>query len=199
MPSPPTSPPKGDPMKLLAPLLLLAPLAACVEIDVRDDVPAARPEAGAVAAQTAGAPGLRAGENAPTKSVFSGTGCPAASGQSADQSFAAYRAARGLPALRRSSALEAAAATHARDVARLQTVTHVGSDGSKVGQRASAAGYPLRHVHENVGWTPCGFDFVLESWTDSPSHLQTMIRTDVSDYGIGRSGDYWVLITGQQG
>ena len=111
----------------------------------------------------------------------------------------ALREAAGAPALQLDAKLNAAAATHARDVARLQTVTHVGSDGSKVGQRASAAGYPLRHVHENVGWTPCGFDFVLESWTDSPSHLQTMIRTDVSDYGIGRSGDYWVLITGQQG
>ena len=182
-------------MKLLAPLLLLAPLAACVEVDVRDPAPAAT----AGVARSGAEPGLRAGENAPTQSIVSETGCPAASGQSADRAFASYRAAKGLPALRRSSALEAAAQTHARDVARLQTVTHVGSDGSKVGQRARAAGYPMRHVHENVGWTPCGFDFVLQSWTGSPSHLETMIRTDVSDYGIGRSGEYWVLITGQQG
>ncbi|WP_417741760.1 CAP domain-containing protein [Salipiger sp.] len=188
-------------MKLLAPLLLLAPLAACVEVDVRDPATPAPAATTAMTApvRTSGAPGLRAGENAPTQSIVSNGGCPAASGQSADRAFASYRAAKGLPALKRSPALEAAAQAHARDVARLQTVTHVGSDGSKVGQRAREAGYRMRHVHENVGWTPCGFDFVLQSWTGSPSHLETMIRTDVSDYGIGRSGEYWVLITGQQG
>lgn len=180
------------PMTAIARLLLLVPLVACVEIDVRDASPA-----GSVTAvrSTGAAPGVRAGENAPTQTVFSDRGCPAGSGMSADQGFAAYRAGRGLPALRRSQALASAASVHARDVARLQTVTHVGSDGSKVGQRVTAAGYRFRHVHENVGWTPCGFDFVLQSWTGSPSHLKTMIRTDVTDYGIGRSGDYWVLIT----
>lgn len=181
-------------MKAIVPLLLSGALVACGEIDVRDSAATGTGRSAAAQSGTA-IPGVRAGENAPTQSVFSDQGCPAGSGQSADRSFAAYRAGKGLPALQPSQALAAAATTHARDVARLQTVTHVGSDGSEVGQRVTAAGYAYRHVHENVGWTPCGFDFVLQSWTGSPAHLQTMVRTDVTEYGIGRSGDYWVLIT----
>lgn len=111
--------------------------------------------------------------------------------------FNALRAQKGLPELRRSRQLDAAARRHAADIARMGRLTHEGSDGSQVGQRVKAAGYTMRRVAENAAWTPNGFDRVLEIWENSPKHRKNMLRRDVEDYGLAKSGDYWVLVVGK--
>ncbi|MCR8546532.1 CAP domain-containing protein [Salipiger sp. P9] len=163
-------------MKPLAAALLLLPLAGCLETEL------------APGASGAGSDGLyyKYGEapSAPDAQVDPG------------RALNAYRTERGLPRLRVSPQLAAAAQAHARDMARMGKVGHVGSDGSSVMQRVRAQGYDAAEVAENAAWTARGFPTVLEGWDESPSHRKTLRRRDVADYGIGRAGDYWVLLVG---
>lgn len=173
----------GSAAKRVVPLVCLG-LAACTEIDLRAGgqggiVPAAAP--------------VSAGET-PLYYKYGRPGGAPDAPVDPDRAVNDYRAAHGLPRLSRSPRLAAAAAAHARDMARSGRVGHVGSDGSSILDRVRAQGYDAARVAENAGWTARGFATVLEGWDESPSHRKTLRLRAVSDYGIGHSGQYWVLL-----
>lgn len=170
--------------------LLILPLAGCLEVDVSD------------AAASPATPAASASARSGTKSdglfyQYGASNTPADASVDPGTALNEYRAVHGLSKLRKSKKLTAAAQGHARDVARMGKVTHTGSDGSSIGDRARAEGYRYARIAENVAWTARGFPTVMQVWDDSPSHRETLQLRDVDQYGLARSGQYWVLMVGR--
>ncbi|WP_226622840.1 CAP domain-containing protein [Alloyangia pacifica] len=106
----------------------------------------------------------------------------------------ALRARNGLAPLSYSPTLQKVAQGHARDMARMQEMTHIGSDGSTIGDRIKRRGYNLRRGAENIAVTRRGLGGAMEIWTNSPPHLSNMLMEDVKEYGIAGSGNYWAMV-----
>lgn len=189
--------------KWLALTLLPLALAACVDVRAQPGVvatpvskpvskPASRPVAvanqPAARGQVEGA-SIYELRRAPSQVVQSSQAAAAAA-------FNGWRRAQGLAPLTRSAQLQRAAQAHSDDMARMNKMSHVGSDGSRVGARARAAGYDYRHVSENVAMTPLGIDSAMELWAKSSSHRAAMLRTDVREFGLAQNGRYWTLVMG---
>jgi uncharacterized protein YkwD len=100
----------------------------------------------------------------------------------------------GLPLLTRDSRLTAAAEAHALDMATMGTLSHVGSSGYTVGTRVKIQGYCYHLVTENIasGWKTVAL--VVRGWMSSPGHRANILSPQVTEYGVGRAGDYWVMI-----
>ncbi|MCA0994141.1 CAP domain-containing protein [Alloyangia pacifica] len=118
------------------------------------------------------------------------------SGSEAAAALNSWRRAQGLAPLSRSGQLQRAAQVHSDDMARMNKMSHVGSDGSRVGARTRAAGYDYREVAENVAMTPLGIDSAMELWAKSPSHRAAMSRSDLREFGLAQNGRYWTLVMG---
>jgi len=103
-----------------------------------------------------------------------------------------------VPPLTLSSNLNDAAQVHARDLAKHNTLSHSGSDGSSPAERVARAGYRWRVVGENVASGPTTAKEVMEGWLDSPGHCENLMSGRFTEMGIGytvdaksESGVYW--------
>lgn len=116
----------------------------------------------------------------------------------------AFRSEHGLRPVAIEPRLAEAARDHARDMAKMQTMSHTGSDGSGFETRLARVCYPYMTAAENVaagGADPAG---VVARWIASPPHRQNLLLADVTDAGIGHAngfpGDpfrhYWALALG---
>lgn len=115
------------------------------------------------------------------------------------------RAAHGLAPVTPDRRLVAAALRHARDMAGHGFMSHVGSDGSRSGQRADEAGYGWRLIAENVAAGPADAREVIAMWMRSPGHRHNLLTREVVDVGLahvargpsappGSYANYWVLV-----
>jgi len=115
------------------------------------------------------------------------------------------RAAHGLGPVARDRRLVAAAQRHARDMAGKGFMGHVGSDGSRTGQRADAAGYGWRLIAENVAAGPADALEVVAMWMRSPGHRHNLLTREAVHAGLahvargpaappGGYANYWVLV-----
>jgi len=101
------------------------------------------------------------------------------------------RTARGLAAVERAGALEAAAGRHAADMVARRYFAHVSPTGGTVDKRARRAGYltaPCWAVGEDLGWAPraaATAQAVVDAWMDSPSHRAVILDPSFRDIGIG--------------
>jgi len=101
------------------------------------------------------------------------------------------RSARGLVAVDRAGALEAAARRHAADMVARRYFAHVSPTGGTVDKRARRVGYltaPCWVVGEDLGWAPpaaATAQAVVEAWMDSPSHRAVILDPAFRDIGIG--------------
>lgn len=114
------------------------------------------------------------------------------------------RKAAGLPALNVDSRLTAAAQGHSIDMACFSLLSHTGSDGSSIGQRISAAGYPATFYEEMIFATGYPQD-AFNSWTKDPTHHAVIFDTRISDIGVGYAyvadsiyGGYYTVDVGRQ-
>ena len=105
----------------------------------------------------------------------------------------AVRVANGLPPLRRSSRADAAARSHAVDMARNAFFSHTGSDGSRFGQRLAAAGC-APYGAENIAWGQANFDAVMRSWLGSPGHRRNILNRRATVYGWAVVDRNWVMV-----
>jgi uncharacterized protein YkwD len=103
--------------------------------------------------------------------------------------------------LERSPGLDAAARTHAEDMARNSFLAHTGSDGSNPGERASRAGYDWRVVAENVASGQTSPDDIAATWLESAGHCANLRDAKYVETGIAYAlnpGDgrdiYWVQL-----
>ncbi len=134
-------------------------------------------------------------------------------GVSSEELLAAINAARArrrqcgdvtqppAPAVAWSSALARTASQHASDLAARADISHTGSDGSDVGQRASAAGYGWTSVAENIAGGPASVAQVMSGWLSSPGHCANIMGASFRDVGMAcvmQAGSlytrYWTLV-----
>ncbi|MEM9746519.1 MAG: CAP domain-containing protein [Actinomycetota bacterium] len=109
------------------------------------------------------------------------------------------RAAAGVGPLTVDPLLNAAAQLHSEDQARMNDLTHIGSDGSNPGQRIARQGYVFRTWGENaaVGYrTAAG---VMDGWMGSPGHRGNLLNPSFTEIGMGvaySSGGtpYWTQV-----
>lgn len=99
------------------------------------------------------------------------------------------RAANGLPALTLNAQLTAAAQGHAADMACNSFLSHVGSDGSSVKTRVTAAGYAFSVALENIYAQPPQYGGTPESavqwWMSDLIHRNTILHNKVLEIGVG--------------
>ena len=97
------------------------------------------------------------------------------------------RAARGLPPVRGSAVLSAAAAAHACDMATRGRMTHKGSGGSGPAQRLKARGYRPAITAENIAAGPFDLRAALGAWSRSDQHRANILIPQLREVGIGHA------------
>lgn len=113
----------------------------------------------------------------------------------------ALRAERGVAPLQFDAALNAAAATHARDMARQNRPWHFGSDGSSPIDRVARAGFDGRMLGENISETYETELETLAAWMEDPATrvviLEPRARRIGFDWFQESNGKiWWTLVTG---
>ncbi len=99
-----------------------------------------------------------------------------------------------VPRLQLEPRLVRAAQGHSADQAAHGTMGHVGSDGSTVGTRVTAAGYTWQLVAENVAWNYGSPETVMVGWMDSPPHCMAIMHPGVSEFGAAEVDLYWTQV-----
>ncbi|MEO3414670.1 CAP domain-containing protein [Roseovarius sp. CAU 1744] len=112
------------------------------------------------------------------------------------------RQAAGASPVQLNAKLNAAAATHSRDMSVQNRPWHFGSDGSSPIDRVARVGYPGQLVGENISET---FETELETlsaWMDKPNTRQVILAPDARDMGFSwlqeNNGKiWWTLVMGK--
>jgi uncharacterized protein YkwD len=114
-----------------------------------------------------------------------------------------HRAQAGRAGVAIDARLTAAAQGHSDDMARRQTMTHSGGDGSDGGTRVRNAGYGWSTWGENVAAGQSAPAEVMSAWLNSPGHRANILNGGMVHIGVaattGSNGViYWsmVLATG---
>lgn len=113
----------------------------------------------------------------------------------------ALRGAAGVGPLALSPELNAAAATHSRDMAVQNRPWHFGSDGSSPLDRGQRAGYAGRVLGENISETYETETETLSAWMAVPDTRDVVMNPAARDLGFAwyqePSGKiWWTLLTG---
>lgn len=113
----------------------------------------------------------------------------------------ALRSARGGEPLVLDSALTAAAATHARDMAAQNRPWHFGSDGSSPPERAARAGYAGAFRGEAISESFEDELETLSAWVEDPDSRGVVLDPLAREMGLAwhqeRTGKlWWALLTG---
>lgn len=116
----------------------------------------------------------------------------------------ALRQAKGVPALQLNAKLNAAAATHSRDMSVQNRPWHFGSDGSSPIDRVRRVGYNGRVVGENISETYETELETLAAWMEEDATRNIILDSAASDLGFAwyqeNNGKiWWTLITGAPG
>ena len=124
----------------------------------------------------------------------------------------AERAKVGADSLQINEQLDQAADLHSQDQARMDQMTHTGSNGSDIGDRISNTGYNWSRAAENVSQVALDADTVMYGgqgfqnigivgWMDSSGHRQNILDPNLEDIGIGYAtaadgSPYWTQVFG---
>ena len=113
----------------------------------------------------------------------------------------ALRASSGQPPVALNAQLNAAAATHARDMSVQNRPWHFGSDGSSPIDRVRRVGYAGSLVGENISETYETELETLAAWMDQDDTRRTIMSANAADMGFswfqeGNGKIWWVLVMG---
>lgn len=113
----------------------------------------------------------------------------------------ALREASGAPALQLDARLNAAAATHARDMSVQNRPWHFGSDGSSPIDRINRVGYPGELVGENISETYETELETLAAWMDEKTTRDVILSPEARKMGFSWLQEpggkiWWTLVTG---
>lgn len=113
----------------------------------------------------------------------------------------AYRRSAGLPELSLNARLNAAAATHARDMSVQNRPWHFGSDGSSPLDRVRRAGFEGVFVGENISETYETETETLAAWMEDPNTRAVILDQRARQMGFDwyqeQSGKiWWTLVLG---
>ncbi|MEL6683870.1 MAG: CAP domain-containing protein [Pseudomonadota bacterium] len=107
-----------------------------------------------------------------------------------------FRTSQGLGPLQPNAALTRAATAHAQDMARRGYFSHAsvgGPNGDNFRARARAGGCAMRAGAENIATGQRSEAAVFTAWENSAGHRRNMLVRSYTQYGLGRSGNIWVL------
>lgn len=109
--------------------------------------------------------------------------------------ISALRAGQGLARpLGHSAALQAAAQSHADDMAQTGEFGHRGSNGSTASSRLRAAGYTACFNAENVAYGQENTAQVFQDWMGSSGHRRNILAPEATQFGFARNSGYSVLV-----
>ena len=113
----------------------------------------------------------------------------------------ALRQASGAPALALNSQLNAAAATHSRDMSLQHRPWHFGSDGSSPIDRLARVGYAGSLVGENISETYETELETLAAWMEQTDTRRTILSPQAQDMGFAWFQEsngkiWWTLVMG---
>ncbi|MDW3180553.1 CAP domain-containing protein [Roseobacter sp.] len=113
----------------------------------------------------------------------------------------ALRSASGQAPLELDSKLNAAAATHSRDMSIQNRPWHFGSDGSSPIDRVQRVGYSGVLIGENISETYESELETLGAWMEKPDTRRVILSPDATQMGFSwyqeRNGKiWWTLVTG---
>jgi len=113
----------------------------------------------------------------------------------------ALRQARNIQPLVMNAELNAAAATHSRDMSVQNRPWHFGSDGSSPIERATRAGYTKQLLGEDISETYETELETLADWMKDPDTAGIIVDTKAQDMGFAFFQEpngkiWWTLVTG---
>jgi len=116
-------------------------------------------------------------------------------------SINSLRGAAGLQTVRLDAQLNAAAATHSRDMSIQNRPWHFGSDGSSPIDRVRRVGYPGNLVGETISETYEDEMVTLRAWMDEPPTRRVILSPEARNLGFSwqqeKSGKiWWTLVMG---
>ena len=111
----------------------------------------------------------------------------------------AERARAGLSPVAANGTLERIAAGHAQDMEQRDFFSHTSSNGQTLGQRTRAGGYGYCSVAENIARGQRSVEEVHQSWMTSSGHRANNLSGTVTEYGLARVDDTWVLVLASGG
>lgn len=108
------------------------------------------------------------------------------------------------PALAWNDMLGQAALAHSADMVGMKKLSHQGSNGSVVAERAVQAGYRWRAIAENIASGYATPQEAVDSWLSSPGHCANIMNASVTEMGAAyrintarRPGTvYWTQVFG---
>ena len=111
-----------------------------------------------------------------------------------------YRAQMGRASLQMDRELTRAALRHACELQQTGRFSHHGANGSRVGDRASRAGYSWRYIAENIASGQRSPREVVAAWQASSGHNRTLLNSNGQHIGVAavKSGRdiMWVMVLG---
>jgi len=113
----------------------------------------------------------------------------------------ALRGASGLAPVALDSQLNAAAATHSRDMSVQNRPWHFGSDGSSPIQRVARVGFTGKLIGENISETYESELVTLGAWMDKPDTRRIILSGDADKMGFAwyqeKNGKiWWTMVMG---
>lgn len=116
----------------------------------------------------------------------------------------ALRNGAGAPELSLNAELNAAAATHSRDMSQQNRPWHFGSDGSSPIDRARRAGYRGRILGENISETYESELETVAAWMQQPNTREVITDPDARDLGFAFYQEdngkiWWTMLVGDGG
>lgn len=119
-------------------------------------------------------------------------------------SINALRSASAAAPLQLNAQLNAAAATHSRDMAIQNRPWHFGSDGSSPLDRTRRAGYPGVFKGENISETYETELETLAAWMEDPGTRDVILDRESTDLGVAYFQEengkiWWTIVTGGPG
>ncbi len=106
----------------------------------------------------------------------------------------AQRASNGLGALSPNALIAQSAQAHAADMVANGYLSHTGRNGSNSKTRLDAVGYRGCLVAENIAFGQSSAAEVVSGWMGSSGHRANILTGAMTEFGIGRSGNTWVLV-----
>jgi len=89
--------------------------------------------------------------------------------------------------------LEKAAFKHCMDMNNNKYLSHIGTDGSGVGERMEKEGYQWTNYAENIGMGYLTEQEVINGWLHSEGHCKNLMNKTYKEIGASRVGQYWTL------
>ena len=106
------------------------------------------------------------------------------------------RSQQGLSTLTLNNTLSLSALNHSTEMQLNSHFSHKGLNGSNFSQRAIETGYTGSPRGENIARGQQTASAVYNAWINSEGHKANILNSQITDMGLGRSGNYWTQVFG---